>query len=432
MKTGFPTLLEQAASPVPPRHDPSSRARRLMAGLPVFGLLATLAMILPMTTNAAVVGSTYHAITPVRLLDTRVGNGLTGPLVANTPVTFQITGLGGIPSSADAVTANVTVVNSTASWAVYVGPVATASPTTSTINFTNHQTVANGATVPLGAGGTLSATYMALAGNTTDLVLDVTGYFTPDSTGDTYHALTPARILDTRIALGLAAKLTANTPVTFQVTGQGGVPTNATAVTGNVTVTNSTNSWAVYMGPVATASPTTSTVNFKARQTKANNLTVALGVGGTLSATYLSFAGNTTDLIFDVTGYYTADTTGSTFVSLTPARVLDTRYGTGLSGKLSANTPVTFQVTGQGGVPSVASAVTGNLTVVNSTSSWAVFVGPAPAVSPTTSSVNFSAGVTVANGITVALSATGTLSATYLSLSGNTTDLIFDVTGYYP
>ena len=127
-----------------------------------------------------------------------------------------------------------------------------------------------------------------------------------------------------------------------------------------------------------------------------------------------------------------ADTTGSTFVSLTPARVLDTRYGTGLSGKLSANTPVTFQVTGQGGVPSVASAVTGNLTVVNSTSSWAVFVGPAPAVSPTTSSVNFSAGVTVANGITVALSATGTLSATYLSLSGNTTDLIFDVTGYYP
>jgi hypothetical protein len=432
MKSGVPTLLERAASAVPGRHDPFIGARRLAAGLPMYGLLAALAMISPMTTNAAVVGSTYHAIAPVRLLDTRVGNGVTGPLAANTPVTFQITGLGGIPGSANAVTANVAVVNPTASWAVYVGPVATASPTTSTINFTRTQTVANGATVALGAGGTLSATYMALAGNTTDLVLDVTGYFTPDSTGDTYHALAPARILDTRVALGLAAKLTANTPVTFQVTGQGGVPTNATAVTGNVTVTNSTNSWAVYMGPIATATPTTSTVNFKTRQTKANNLTVALGAGGTLSATYMSTAGNTTDLILDVTGYYTADTTGSTFVSLTPARVLDTRYGTGLTGKLVANTPVTFQVTGQGGVPSVASAVTGNITVVNSTFSWAVFVGPNSVVSPTTSSVNFSSGTTVGNGITVALSAAGTLSATYLSTAGNTTDLIFDVTGYFP
>jgi hypothetical protein len=30
-----------------------------------------------------------------------------------------------------------------------------------------------------------------------------------------------------------------------------------------------------------------------------------------------------------------------------------------------------------------------------------------------------------------ALSATGTLSATYISTSGNTTDLVFDVTGYF-
>jgi hypothetical protein len=33
-------------------------------------------------------------------------------------------------------------------------------------------------------------------------------------------------------------------------------------------------------------------------------VTVALGSGGTLSATYISYSGNTTDLIFDATGYY--------------------------------------------------------------------------------------------------------------------------------
>jgi hypothetical protein len=31
----------------------------------------------------------------------------------------------------------------------------------------------------------------------------------------------------------------------------------------------------------------------------------------------------------------------------------------------------------------------------------------------------------------VALSATGTLSATYISTTGNTTDLVLDITGYF-
>ena len=58
------------------------------------------------------------------------------------------------------------------------------------------------------------------------------------------------------------------------------------------------------MGPVATASPTTSTINFNTGDVIANGLTVALGSGGTLSATYVSGPGNTTDLVFDVTGYF--------------------------------------------------------------------------------------------------------------------------------
>jgi hypothetical protein len=82
-------------------------------------------------------------------------------------------------------------------------------------------------------------------------------------------------------------------------------------------------------------------------------------------------------------------------------------------------------------VPANATAVTGNVTVTGETSGWAVFVGPAPTPSPTSSTINFVKGDVKANGLTVALSATGTLSATYMSSSGNTTDLVFDVTGYF-
>src|SRR5664280_2412347 len=148
-------------------------------------------------------GSTYHALTPpVRILDTRSGVGLSGKLAANTPGTFQVTG-GTIPAGATAVTGNLTVVSPSDAWAIYLGPDPIAHPGTSTINFTKGQITGNGLTVALNPGvGTLSATYMANPGNTTDLVFDVTGYFTPDSSGATYHPVSPTRLLDTRSGNG--------------------------------------------------------------------------------------------------------------------------------------------------------------------------------------------------------------------------------------
>jgi hypothetical protein len=123
----------------------------------------------------------------------------------------------------------------------------------------------------------------------------------------------------------------------------------------------------------------------------------------------------------------------SVYVPLTPTRVLDTRVGNGLSGRLLANTPATFQVAGRSGsgIASNATAVTGNVTVVDPTNSWAVYLGPDPLTNPTTSTINFTSGEVVGNGLIVALSGTGTLSATYMSTAGNTTDLVFDVTGYF-
>jgi hypothetical protein len=375
--------------------------------------------------------ATFHAMTPARLLDTRSGNGMTGKLYANTPRTFQVTGRGGVPSNAVAVTGNVTVVGSTAGWAVYLGPAPIASPSTSTINFLTGQVAGNGLTVALSKTGSLAATYISSTGNHTDLVFDVTGYFTPDTSGATYHPMTPARLLDTRSGNGLTGNLKANTPRTFVVAGRGGVPAGAVAVTGNVTVVGATNGWAAYLGPSPLANPSTSTVNFSAGQVAGNNLTVSLSNTGTLSATYMSSAGNTTDMVFDVTGYYTADATGASFMPLTPVRLLDTRSGNGHTGKLSATVPVTFSVAGRGGVPTNAVGVTGNVTVVGETAGWAVYLGPNPVASPSTSTINFVTGDVKGNGLTVALGSGGNLSATYISSAGNTTDLVFDVTGYF-
>ena len=144
---------------------------------------------------------------------------------------------------------------------------------------------------------------VSLPGLTTD---DIgRGSTTQVVSGATYHPLTPARLLDTRSGVGLSGKLVANTPATFGVSGRGGVPAGATGVTGNLTVTGSSAGWAVYLGPAPVASPTSSTINFTKGQVLANGLTVALSTAGALSATYMSTTGATTDLVFDVTGFFT-------------------------------------------------------------------------------------------------------------------------------
>ena len=385
--------------------------------------------------ETGVSGTTYVAMTPTRVLDSRVGNGLSGKLTANVAATFQVTTRGGVPVSATAVTGNLTVTGQTALGYLALGPNPTNGPTSSTLNFPKGDDRANGVTAALGAGGTLSVTYAtATAGATADVIFDVTGYFTPDAVGATYHALTPTRILDSRNGTGgVWTPFGSRIARTFQVTGLGGVPANATAVTGNLTVTNQTSLGYLYLGPSPMNNPTSSTLNFPLGDDRANSVTVALGAGGTLSATYSApTLGPTANVIFDVTGYFTLDTSGANYVPLTPAPILDTRDGTGLSGVFSSRIARTFQVSGAGGVPVNATAVTGNLTVTGQTSLGYLYIGPNAMNNPTSSTLNFPLGDDRANGVTVALSGAGTLSVTYAApTSGPTTQVIFHVTGYF-
>ena len=274
---------------------------------------------------------------------------------------------------------------------------------------------------------------------TTQVLFDVTGYFTADATGATYHAVGPTRLLDSRTGNGLSGTFKNHVARTFQVAGRGGVPSGAVAVTGNLTVTGQTAPGYLYLGPDPVNDPTTSTLNFPVADNRATGVTVALRAGGTpgsLSVTYVaSPASATTQVLFDVTGYFTADATGATYHAVGPTRLLDSRTGNGLSGTFKNHVARTFQVAGRGGVPSGAVAVTGNLTVTGQTAPGYLYLGPDPVNDPTTSTLNFPVADNRATGVTVALRAGGTpgsLSVTYVaSPASATTQVLFDVTGYF-
>jgi hypothetical protein len=376
--------------------------------------------------------TTYHALTPSRILDTRNGIGLSGPSASHSARAFQVTGAGGVPAGATAVTGNVTVTAQTSAGYLYIGPTSTNNPTSSTLNFPVGDDRANGVTVALSGTGSLSVTFVApTSGPTAHVIFDVTGYFTPDTSGATYHALTPTRILDSRSGTGLTGAFVSHTARTFAAAGgTSGVPAKATAVTGNMTVTGQGSAGYLFIGPTAMNNPTSSTLNFPVGDDRANGVTVALGTGGSLSITFVAPGpGPTTHVIFDVTGYFTADTSGARYTPLTPTRVLDTRSGTGLSGAFGSHSARTFSV---GGVAANTSAVTGNLTVTGQTSLGYLYIGPNATNNPTSSTLNFPLGDDRANGVTVALGSGGVLSVTFVApTAGPTTQVIFDVTGYF-
>ena len=257
-------------------------------------------------------GSTYFPLAnPVRLLDSRIGNGLSGKFKANVPRSFKVAGRSGsgVPANAKAVTGSLTVTNANWSWAVYLGPgPMPAGLPSSTLNFAKGQTRNNSVTVPLSSTGYLSATFLSSKGKTCDLVFDVSGYYLPGATGAKYVPITPAPILDSRNGTGHAGKFFAKTAHSFQATNVAGIPLNATAMAGVVSVKNQTSTWAVYVGSTDLNNPGTSSLNFLKSDNCSNGLTVGFSNAGTMSATYMGPPGNNADIVIYVNGYFVPPT----------------------------------------------------------------------------------------------------------------------------
>ncbi len=242
---------------------------------------------------------------------------------------------------------------------------------------------------------------------------------------------TPARILDTRTGPG--TPVGPGQTIEVQITGQGGVPTSTvSAVAMNVTVTGPTAPSHLTVWPKGAAQPTTSNLNYVAGQTVPNFLMVKVGDEGKVLVNNNS---GTVHVIFDVAGWYSDPTvlvTGGELQTLTPARILDTRDGTGgFSAPIGPNSTITVQVSGQGGVPasSNVSAIAMNVTVTGPTAAGDLRLWPTGVARPNSSNVNFVPGQTVANFAVVKLGTSGRVDI-YNAGSG-TVHVILDVAGWY-
>ncbi len=119
-------------------------------------------------------GQRFFTVDPCRVVDTRFGDGFA--LLGDTVRTFVMANKCGVPSSARALSINVTATGPTVPGDLRVFPAGVALPLVSTINYAAAQTRANSAVVALGAGGAISVRCDQAAG-TVELIVDVNGYF---------------------------------------------------------------------------------------------------------------------------------------------------------------------------------------------------------------------------------------------------------------
>lgn len=149
------------------------------------------------------------------------------------------------------------------------------------------------------------------------------------------------------------------------------------------------------------------------------------------------FASTTTQFVADLSGWYADDfaaSPGYRYTQLDPARIIDTRDGTGLGsrpvGPLVAAEILLMMIPGAGGVPTSGDvrAVTMNVTVTDATAAGFISVFPCDQPRPVFSNVNVDlSSPTVANRATVRLPSTGQV-CFYSSMA---TNLVVDVQGYF-
>ena len=138
----------------------------------------------------------FVAISPCRIADTR-GGGFTGqagpPALAGGVVTrtFQVTGTVpgtpaqcGIPTGADAVSFQFTIVQPTSDGNLIAWPAGVGAPNVSVLNWTGGiSALGNGTIVPVSSTGAMSVQVNAPTGAIAHLVIDVNGYFSDTLNG---------------------------------------------------------------------------------------------------------------------------------------------------------------------------------------------------------------------------------------------------------
>ncbi|MDH6580730.1 LamG-like jellyroll fold domain-containing protein [Kitasatospora sp. MAP5-34] len=261
------------------------------------------------TSDSALTGDqTYTPLTTAsRALDTRAsiaGTSLTstGTIPAGTSFTLQMSGLNGVPANATAVAIDITAVGETGSG--YLETYATGAAPTATTSLTYNTTSAlssMSADTPIGTNGTIT---IANYGSATAVIVDIAGYYTTSTTGQTYHAVNPVRLVDTRNGTGTtAAPIGAYQTFTLPNTDTQQVTTAATPTLATVlTVTNTASAGFLTAYPTGTTLPSASNINWNTGNTLANLALTPTNTSDQISI--YNHSGGTTDLVIDCSGYF--------------------------------------------------------------------------------------------------------------------------------
>jgi hypothetical protein len=267
----------------------------------------------------------YVPVTPCRLVDTRTtpDGAFAGPsITGGTSRNFTIpSGSCNIPTSAAAYSLNVAVIPSEPLGYLTLWPAGQTQPVAATVSSVDGRVRSNAAIVPAGTSGAISV----YASNTTNLVLDINGYFTTATTALEFYPVTPCRVVDTRNPNGPLGGpfLTGGTSRLFLFAQSScNLPGSAQVYSLNVTAVPREPLGYLTTWPGGQAQPATATLSAPTGQVTSNAAIV--GVGGDESINV--FASNDTDLVIDVSGYFApAGTGGLSLYTLPPCRVLDTR-----------------------------------------------------------------------------------------------------------
>jgi lysophospholipase L1-like esterase len=377
----------------------------------------------------------YTALqTPCRAVDTRVSSG---PIAAGTSQSFSPAGGAcniPLPSTGPIVYAlNVTVIPAGPLGYLSVWPTGTTQPLVSTLNSPDGRVKANAALAAGGSGGEISI----YASNTTDLVLDVSGYFTSAPAAYVYVPVTPCRIVDTRISNGTsfgAPSLVAGQQRTFQLANSNcNLPAtafaNGGAVSLNVTavpIAGQPVSYVTVWGTSETEpqTPLISTLNAPTGTVTANAALVAINPSTSESVSV--YSSNSTDLVLDVTGYFAPASlapSGLSLYTLPPCRIIDTRES---SGEFQGELTVPFTTGNNCSIPTSAQAFVVNATVVPSGPLGFLTLWPDGTPQPLVSTLNAGDGSVTSN-MAIVSTTNGSIDA----FASSDTQLILDVSGYF-
>jgi len=370
----------------------------------------------------------FIPIAPCRVADTRnATDPLGGPAIAggmSRSFTLPSSTGCGIPTTAAAYSLNVAVVPQGKLGYLTVWPSGQTRPVVATLNSTDGRVKSVGAIIPAGTSGAISV----YATNTTDLVLDINGYFVPATTPSAlaFYPVTPCRVADTRRTNGPLGGpyLTARSTRAFPIL-------NATACN----ISSSAQAYSVNLavvprgGPVGyltawadgQTQPVVATLNDPTGTILSNAAIVPAGNSGQIDV----YTTNNTDLVIDINGYFAPPGTGGLLLyTLTPCRVLDTRQPPGsqpFTGTLNVNVEGSSCV-----ISGTAQSYIFNATLVPPGKVGYLTLWPQGTMQPVVANLNDTDG-TITGNMAVVPTSNGSISA-YVT---NPTQLVLDIFGYF-